>query len=264
MKKTISFLITHYNRFENLEFCINAIQNSNINFDYEIVISDDGSEQETQNKIRNLKVDQKIFSSKNFGLGHNINKGMKACKGDFIFYCQDDFYIDNESNFANVLEESVALLVLNKVDLIRFRANYTFPYLIPLSKSVFRIPKFSFKNFLVNAFQYSDNPFLIRRDFYENFGFYMENTSPDYGEAEFGIRIFRSNARIGKVSNGLIKDLDSSVSIIRTSSEFPNKRQKKSKKKLKQYLRAIRMHFEFIFYNSIKRGLITYKNKFKN
>lgn len=40
----ISFLITHFNRFDNLEICIECIRNTKINFNYEIVISDDGSE----------------------------------------------------------------------------------------------------------------------------------------------------------------------------------------------------------------------------
>lgn len=264
MKKKISFLITHYNRFENLDFCIKAIQNANVPFDYEIVISDDGSEKEIQEKIKDLNVDQISISLKNEGLAHNINKGMRACNGDFIFYCQDDFYINYESNFGNVLEEAVELLALDKLEMVRFRSNYKFPYLIPLSKTVFRIPKFSITNFLVNAFQYSDNPFLIRKDFYEKFGFYMEDTSSDYGEAEFAIRIFRSKARIGIVNNGLIKDLDFSTSVIRTNDRSSEKIQKKSIKKIKQYLRAARMHFEFICYSSQNRGLITYKNKYKN
>ena len=264
MKKKISFLITHYNRFENLEICINAIRNSNIKFDYEIVISDDGSKKEIRDSINGLAVDQKIISEKNYGLAHNINKGMKACTGDFIFYCQDDFLINYESNFAEVLEEAVSLLILDKLDLIRFRANYTFPHLISLSKSVFRIPKFAFENFLVNAFQYSDNPFLIKKGFYEEFGTYLESTSPDYGETEFAIRIFRSNARIGIINNGLIRDLDSSVSVIRGNDALAKKKQNKSIKKIKQYLRALRMHFEFICYNSKNRRLITYKNKYKN
>lgn len=258
----ISFLITHYNRFENLEICINAIRKSNIKFNYEIVISDDGSEKQIQNKILKLDVDQKILSERNYGLAHNMNKGIKSCKGEFIFYCQDDFLINTDSNFCEVFEEAVLLLVMNKLDLIRFRSNYFFPSLIPISKSVFKIPKFSFKNFLVNAFQYSDNPFLIKKNFYDNFGYYLENTSPDYGEAEFAIRIFSSKARIGIVNNGLIKDLEFSLSVVRANIT-PVIKNKKINKRIKQYLRAFRMHFESIFYKSSQRGLITYKNKYK-
>jgi glycosyltransferase involved in cell wall biosynthesis len=254
MEKKISFLITHYNRFENLEICINAIRSSNIKFDYEIVISDDGSKKEIQDKILALNVDQKIMSPKNRGLAHNINKGMKACKGDFIFYCQDDFLINYESNFDEVFKEALFLLDSKVVDLVRFRANYIFPYLVPISKSVFR----------TNAFQYSDNPFLIRNDFFNNFGVYLEGTSPDYGEAEFAIRIFKSNARISIVNNGLIKDLEFSESVIRTNNGLKTKKTNKSIKRIKQYLRALRMHLEVVCYDPEKRGLITYKNKYKN
>lgn len=210
-----------------------------------------------------LDVDQIIFSGKNYGLSHNINKGIKACKDDFVFYCQDDFLINNESKFCEVFEESVSLLTTNTLDLIRFRANYVFPDLIPISKSVYRIPKFSFQNFLVNAFQYSDNPFLTKKSFYDDFGWYLEKTSPDYGETEFAIRIFKSKARIGIINNGLIKDINSSVSVIRGSNNLNPDKKNVIKKRVKKYLRAVRLHLEFIFYNFSKRGLMTYKNKYK-
>lgn len=257
----ISFLITHFNRFDNLEICIECIRNTKINFNYEIVISDDGSKKNICEKIVKLDVDQIVFSNKNYGLSHNINKGIRSCKGKFVFYCQDDFLINNESNFVEVFEESLSLLVREEVDLIRFRANYSFPHLIPLSKSVFRIPKFSFRNFLVNAFQYSDNPFLTRKSFFENFGYYLEKTSPDYGETEYAIRIFKSNAKIAIVNNGLIKDNDLSMSVIRIKS---SKRigAYNINKRIKKYLRALRLYFEVIFYRFSKRGLLTYKNKF--
>jgi hypothetical protein len=82
-----------------------------------------------------------------------------------------------------------------KVDMIRFTSNSVFK-LIPLTATISLIPKFSFRNFHLNFF----NTVIIRlllQKFYDKYGTYLENTSGRYGETEYAIRIFKSNAKIG-------------------------------------------------------------------
>lgn len=145
-----------------------------------------------------------------------------------------------------------------KAEMVRFRANYQFRRLIALSKNVSLIPKFSFKNLLVNSFQYSDNPFITTKDFFRIYGYYLEDTSGDYGETEYAIRIFKSNARIALVSNQYVSSVSGSNSVI-GRKKTKGKRFFRNKI-LRQILRVIRLHLEYAFYNKDKRGLLTYKN----
>ncbi|GEL12409.1 Glycosyltransferase, GT2 family [Flavobacterium glycines] len=257
-KTHLSFLITHYNRFENLQDCVAAIKKLDLDFEYEIVVSDDGSTEDIQEKLKTIEVNHVVLSDYNKGLAHNINKGIRTCKGNYILYCQDDFILTSDIN--KIIKESIFVLASKKVDLVRFRANYFFKELTEISENIKLIPKFSFKNFLLNAFQYSDNVFIVRSNFFSEFGFYLENTSGDYGETEYAIRIFKSKARIGIVSNGYVVDVEGGKSVMRENS----KQLVKGKKKfyLRKFIRAIRLHLEYLFYNKNRRGLLSYKNRF--
>lgn len=254
----LSILITHYNRPDALLKCIDAIKNINWEIDYEIIVSDDGSKVENIERIKLINNISLLLSEKNQGLAANINKGINACKGNYILYCQEDFLIVKDLEL--ILNELYFVLDNNKLDLVRLRANYSFPFLNKITNNVFEIPKFSWKNFLYNAFQYSDNLFITTPSFFVKNGLYLENTSGDYGEAEYAIRIFNSKAKIGITKRYYSQDVVGSESVMRKiSAEI--KRKNKLTKKLKQYLRAFRLHIERLLYNPQKRGLVTYKNK---
>ena len=94
-KKLISILITHYNRPLDLLKCLNAIKEINLN-NYETVVSDDGSEKENIDLLKQYKIDKLLLSETNKGLAANINKGIKACNGEYILYCQEDFVLKKE------------------------------------------------------------------------------------------------------------------------------------------------------------------------
>ncbi|MFV8339761.1 glycosyltransferase family 2 protein [Flavobacterium sp. LB3P21] len=89
-KKQISFLITHYNRPDDLLQCLTAIKSLNVS-NSEIVVCDDASQEEHLKTIQDYEIDQLIVSKTNQGLAANINKGVNACKGEYIIYCQEDF-----------------------------------------------------------------------------------------------------------------------------------------------------------------------------
>ncbi|PKH67686.1 hypothetical protein CXF59_07205 [Flavobacterium sp. ALD4] len=255
-KKLISFLITHYNRPLDLMECLEGIEKIQIS-DYEIVVSDDGSEVENIKLLQGYKINKLILSKTNQGLAANINKGIEACEGKYIIYCQEDFILN--SDICTILPECFALLNNQKADMIRFSASYSFKKLIGISENIFLIPKFSFRNFLLNANQYSDHPFITTKKFYDTFGYYLENTSGDYGETEYAIRIFNSKAKIAILANKFVKQVEGSQSVMGRELDL-NSVKLKLNKSLYKFARAFRLHFEFLFYNQASRGLITYKN----
>jgi glycosyltransferase involved in cell wall biosynthesis len=255
-KKQISFLITHYNRPDDLLQCLTAIKSLNVS-NSEIVVCDDASQEEHLKTIQDYEIDQLIVSKTNQGLAANINKGVNACKGEYIIYCQEDFLLSPQ--ISGVLSECLDLLQQGKVDLIRFTSNFAFNKLVPLTNAVSLIPKFSFQNFLQNYYQYSDHPFVTKKSFYDRYGTYLEQTSGRYGETEYAIRILKSNAKIGITNQRLASTIEGSQSVLVNESIAANKEYTLNKKWVK-IARAFRLYLECILYNKSKRGLVTYKN----
>lgn len=255
-KKHISFLITHYNRPNDLAKCLAAIRSLNL-LDSEIVVCDDASHEEHLKTIQDYQIDQLIVAEMNQGLAANINKGIQACQGEYIVYCQEDFILN--SKIVDILPKCVVLLKGGKVDMIRFTSNSVFNKLIPLTATISLIPKFSFQNFFQNYYQYSDHPFVTRKSFYDKYGSYLENTSGRYGETEYAIRILKSNAKIGITNNRFASTIEGSFSVLINESKEANKEYKVNKKWIK-IARALRLYLELILYDKSKRGLVTYKN----
>ena len=255
-KKQISFLITHYNRPDDLAKCLAAIRNLNI-LDSEIVVCDDASEKRHLEKIKGFQMDHLIVAEVNRGLAANINKGIAVCQGKYIVYCQEDFILNPK--IIEILPQCSDLLESKKVDMIRFTSNLVFNKLIPLTTTISLIPKFSFQNFFQNYYQYSDHPFITTRSFYDKYGTYLEDTSGRYGETEYAIRILKSNAKIGITNNKFASTIDGSFSVLINESIGANKEFKASKKLIK-IARAFRLYLELILYNKSQRGLLTYKN----
>ena len=252
----ISILTTHYNRSEALVLCLKAIEEVHLDVDYEIVVSDDGSDQEHLDTIKTLNIDTLVLSNKNEGLASNLNKGIKACKGKYILYVQEDFLMLPE--FKNVLKEGLELLDAHILDMIRYRSNYRFKKLQACTENISKIPKFSLKNFHINTFQYSDHPFLTTPSFFDTVGYYLDNTSVGYGETEFAIRILKSNARIGISKRNYFNNIEGVSSTVYSS----DMRQRRGiKKRLWRFVRAVRQHLEWLLYNPEKRGLFTYTNR---
>jgi hypothetical protein len=133
-----------------------------------------------------------------------------------------------------------------------------FSHLIPLTKHISRIPKFSFKNFNINTFQYSDNPFLTTPTFFKNLDYFLDNTSGPFGETEFAIRVLKSNSKIGIADKNYFGANNASTSVMVTK---PVKQQLGFKRRLWRFSRALRQHLEWLLYQPKNRRLYTYKNK---
>lgn len=255
----ISFLITHYNRPNDLLKCLEGIKKLQLQ-SYEIVVCDDASEPENLKQLHDYPIDKLIVSETNLGLAANINRGLIACEGAFILYCQEDFVLDTRLN--SILEECKTLIQSQIVDMVRFTSNAVFNKLIPISATISRIPKFSFHNFLLNYYQYSDHPFITTKRFYDSYGYYLENTSGRYGETEYAIRILKSKAKIGITNETLASTIAGSQSVL-VNESIKAKKKYVTNKSIMRFARAFRLYFECVFYSKTKRGLLTYTN-FRN
>ncbi len=101
-----SIIIVSLNGEKVLPKCINAIYKTDHN-DYEVILVDNGSKDNTSEIVRNLQKDVKIIRSEiNLGFAGGNNLGIKAAKGNWIILLNDDTEV--HPNWLKALEEASA------------------------------------------------------------------------------------------------------------------------------------------------------------
>lgn len=110
-KKTtpkISVLIPTYNRSGTLPRAIDSVLTQSID-DFEIIVVDDGSEDNTEEIVREFDDDRIVYIAHDTNRGQNTarNTGLKAANGDFISYLDsdDDFYPTHLERVSDLLDD---------------------------------------------------------------------------------------------------------------------------------------------------------------
>ena len=100
----ISVIIPTYNSEKYILDCLNSIFSSTYT-NYEVIIVDDGSTDNTINFIKNIRNHNiKIYSCNNKGPGFARNVGIKHSKGKYVFFVDSDDTI-NSDTFEMLLSE---------------------------------------------------------------------------------------------------------------------------------------------------------------
>jgi len=126
---TYSLIIPHYNIPTLLIRCLNSIP---VRSDLQIIVVDDNSTQENKEKLKEIEANFKhvefIYSTPGRGGGAARNIGLKAAKGDYVFFADaDDFFMPSLSQILDDVSKTDS-------DLIFFNAIsvdtdfYTFTY----------------------------------------------------------------------------------------------------------------------------------------
>lgn len=127
-KKTVSIIIPTYNRENYILDCIHSVLNQKCDAELEIIIVDDGSTDNTLEKLNSFKdkivLSKKSSDSNEQGASYARNRGISLATGDYItFLDSDDYYLPGHIN--RMLEE--------------FESNQNFGYLFCRSKKeIFR------------------------------------------------------------------------------------------------------------------------------
>lgn len=94
----LSIVIVSYNTKDVLKQCINSIKSIIKSVDYEIVIVDNNSTDDTKKylkKIKNKKI-KTIFNKENLGFAAGNNIGIKKSKSKYILLLNSDTYFKND------------------------------------------------------------------------------------------------------------------------------------------------------------------------
>ena len=99
----ISIIITAYNAEKTIERCLNSILENDYS-DYEIILVNDGSKDNTEKVVELFASDKiKYFSKKNTGVADSRNYALDRAKGDYITFVDSDDYVSN--NYFKSLEK---------------------------------------------------------------------------------------------------------------------------------------------------------------
>ena len=210
----ISFIMTSLDRGPTLKTTVDTLR-AKATTPFELIIADDGSQDETKRIINELRPGMAIFNPKRSGLGANMNRGIAAAGGDYHFILQDDFAA--RFNLDKYLQLAISALErFQDIDLIRFGSLMDsvrwFPDIHKKSTRKTRLAHVTeerrqingheivvvtAKNPKVDVFVYSDNPHLRRSDFCAKYGSYKENVKTSETEIDF---MRRYNANGGKAA----------------------------------------------------------------
>lgn len=118
-KMKYSIIIPVYNVEEYLDRCLKSILNQTY-FNYEVIIVNDGSPDNSDNIIKSYEKEDKRFKGYkkvNGGLSDARNYGLKYATGDYLIFIDADDYIEN-----NYLEKVNDVLERNKdIDVLKFK-----------------------------------------------------------------------------------------------------------------------------------------------
>lgn len=193
----ISVVIPTYNRSKELINCIYSLTNQTLK-DIEIIIIDDGSTDNTESVINNIKDKRiKYIKRKNHGIGSSRNCGIELSTGDFISFIDSDDYVDStflEKMYKKAVSDNLDLVVC---DYYNFYKNG--------NKECVTIPTFKNTNIkdnkeLILTINYGPCNKLYKKTLIKNIR-YKENIK--YEDMPFVLECIKESKKIGKVNEPL-------------------------------------------------------------
>jgi|GEM_PF-650305 len=122
-----SIIIPVYNAAKYIGKCLDSIRNQT-NRDFEIVLVNDGSTDESLSVVENFKNDNQelnvnIYSHTNHGAGYTRNRGIDESRGDYLVFIDSDDYVEPDylQSVSDVLDKEDSDVVF--IDIVRERED---------------------------------------------------------------------------------------------------------------------------------------------
>lgn len=165
----LSIIVTSYKNPELLKVCIDSIRRNIAIADYEIIVSDVSTEEDTALMMQEDYADVVFLASKeNIGFAGAVNRGLKISKGDYILILNGDIVVKKDA-IEKLLEhiKNNPRVGIVGPQLLNFNETFqpsTFRFYTPLTIIYRRtfLGKFSFAkkhldNFLMKDFDHRSN-----------------------------------------------------------------------------------------------------------
>ena len=189
-KPTVSVVIPSYHMGKYLPNSINSIINQTYK-DWEAIIIDDGSLDNTQKILRQYRFNHKIRIIKNpynTGLTNSLNKGLKLSRGKYIARLDVDDY-----SYPDRLERQVSLMEKENLDLLAHTFNIK-DNEITYFKENFNTYDIGLHLLIKNEFCHSS--VMIRKSFLQKYNLTYTNNYDNAEDYELWIKIFLNGGKI--------------------------------------------------------------------
>jgi len=192
-KPLVSCLILNWNRLEETDRCIDSVINQTYD-NIEVILVDNNSDDGSVEFFKDSnKIDKFLALDKNYGCPGGRNRGIKLCKGEFIFFVDNDGVLHHKAveNAISFLSKNPKTVVLtgHVVDFINYNevnSKANLPDLIIQDKVSFQ------------------GGISIHRTYiYDLVGFYPDDYIYGAEESYLSLRILDKNLQIHK-SNHVI------------------------------------------------------------
>ena len=191
-RPVVSVVFVSYRRVDLLELSLASFLSTAAypRSQLELILCDDGSPAEMQERMRRMPFDKLLLDGKNRGVGANTNKGIKAAQGEYILQLQDDWLCVGGGDF---IEACLELFTERPdVHLIRLRQPFDGPFEVHRTgcgrtAQIYRNrPQW---RETAGEYLYSDNPHMKRRRLHEVLGPYTEQRPMHVTEMDFCRRL---------------------------------------------------------------------------
>lgn len=151
--KSLSIIVPCYNVEDYVKECLDSLLEISY-FDYEIIVINDGSTDRTFEILQDYENNDKIkvLTQNNKGLSATRNRGLRESKGDYVFFCDSDDWID-----AKVFSSILSLYLSCNYDIIIGN------FYDALSESSYSLNKYKFGENLIDTGANIFNEFYIDR-----------------------------------------------------------------------------------------------------
>jgi GT2 family glycosyltransferase len=223
MNNKISVVIPNWNGKKYLETCLNSLKSQTLD-NYEVIIVDNGSEDDSVSYIKNNFSFVKVIGlEKNEGFARAVNIGIKASKSELIFLLNNDTELPsnlletlyNEANTEkNYLFFACKMVNYHQRDRIdsagdRFAISVSHVQVLPIGYNE-SLDKYSIKK---EVFSACGGAALYRREFFEKVGYFDEDFFAYQEDIDLSFRaqlqgykcLFLPRAKIYHVRGGTTK-----------------------------------------------------------
>lgn len=198
--KKVSIVVLAYNHLDYTKLCIESLLKYTLNIDYELIVVNNGSTDETKEYFESLTSIKKINLNDNIGFCGGFNSGFEVCEGEYIIAVSNDLILTPRwaNNLLSCIESD------EKIGMVVPACNYS-SYMQSVKcnyNSLDELIQFAENYNVSNPLKWEERlrligyTFIIKRDLLEQVGWLDENLNGAFDDDDLSFRVRRKGYKL--------------------------------------------------------------------